>query len=60
MTTQWRRIIAPDGTILTTGLDYAAARAGLELAGIEVTPELWAEIQVIEFGAMTAMNGALQ
>lgn len=39
------------------GLDYAAAQAGLGLAGIAVTPALWAEVREIERGARAAMNG---
>lgn len=38
------------------GLDYAGARAGLGLAGIEMTPELWADVQEIERAAIAAMN----
>jgi hypothetical protein len=38
------------------GLDYGAAKAGLELAGIEVTPETWADLRVIEEGAIEEMN----
>jgi len=43
-----------------TGLDYAGARAGLDLAGIAVTPALWADLQSIEHGAIAAMNEAQQ
>ncbi len=43
-----------------TGLDYAGARAGLDLAGIAVTPALWADLQIIEHGAIAAMNEAQQ
>lgn len=39
------------------GLDYTAVRAGLELAGQQITPELWAEVQQIETGAVRALNG---
>lgn len=42
--------------LITTGLDYAGARAGLEMAGIEVTPDLWADLQVIEAGALAGMR----
>lgn len=37
------------------GLDYSGVRAGLELAGIDVTETLWAQIQVIEHGAIDAI-----
>jgi hypothetical protein len=39
------------------GLDYTAAQAGLELAGIAVTPAVWADVREIERGARAAMNG---
>lgn len=39
------------------GLDHTAAEAGLRLAGIEVTPELWADIRTVEEGAKEALNG---
>lgn len=42
---QWR-----DG-----GLDYAGARAGFELAGLDVDPALWGEVRVIEAGAREAI-----
>lgn len=39
------------------GLDYQGARASLDLAGIDVTPELWSDLQLIELGARAEMNG---
>lgn len=48
------------GGVAATGLDYAGARAGLELAGLEVTPALWADVQLIEHGAIAAMSEARQ
>lgn len=44
-----------DGCAL--GLDYAGSRAGLALAGIRVRPEVWADLQIIEAGAVAALNG---
>lgn len=44
------------GGMHALGLDYAGARAGLGLAGVEVTQALWAEIRVIEAGAVAALN----
>jgi len=38
------------------GLDYTAARAGLRMSGIRITPQLWAEVQVIESAAVAAMR----
>lgn len=53
---QWRIVDGWNGRRVI-GLDYTAARAGLELAGIEVTPGVWAEVREIERGARAAMNG---
>lgn len=50
---QWR--VTPSGRVI--GLDYAAVRAGLELAGIELTPEVWSDVQHIEQGALVGLNG---
>jgi hypothetical protein len=43
------------GTVI--GLDYAAARAGLEAEGIEVTPEVWRDLRAIEAGAVQGFGG---
>lgn len=43
--------------MLAVGLDYAAVRAGLDLAGIEMTPGRWGELRMIELGARRALNG---
>lgn len=37
-------------------LDYGGARDGLALAGIDVTPELWAELRFIESGAVAELS----
>ena len=47
--------MSPTGRFI--GLDYTAVRAGLELAGIEMTPDLWSEVQLIEAGACKGLNG---
>ena len=52
---QWR-VVATGSRVMALGLDYAAARAGLDLAGIEMTPRLWEQVRVIEAGAMETMN----
>ncbi len=52
--TQWRIACPGDGTMRRTGLDYPAARTGLELAGVAVTPELWADIKIIEYAVIAA------
>lgn len=46
------------GPGVALGLDYAGARAGLALAGIEAGPDLWRDIRAIEAGAVAAMNGS--
>lgn len=41
---------------MALGLDYAGARAGIRLAGLKVTPDLWSDVQVIEAAAVAALN----
>lgn len=56
---QWRSIPLSGfggATVIWVGLDYAAAQAGLTLAGIAPTPDLWAEVRVIEEGAKKGLN----
>jgi hypothetical protein len=48
--------VLPNGKVCCAGLDYAGVSHGFGLSGIEPTPELWADIQMIERGAMCAMN----
>lgn len=45
------------GAVYWMGLDYSAAKAGLELSGIEVTPALWAGLRTMERAARDALNG---
>lgn len=40
-----------------TGLDYSRVRAGLEMAGIEVTPELFGKLRMLESAALALMGG---
>lgn len=54
--TQWVVTGVGMAGMITIGLNYASAKAGLELAGIEVTPDLWDDILVIESGALPALN----
>lgn len=54
--TQWRITAFAMGGMRRTGLDYSAARDGLELAGFDVTPDLWAGILIIEAGALDAQS----
>ena len=44
------------GRLIWLGLDYGAARAALDLAGITVTPATWAELRCIELGAIEELN----
>lgn len=55
--TQWRAVALADGKVHWLGLDYAAARAGLGAEGMDVTPELWRGLCVIERAARSALNG---
>lgn len=58
--TQWRTAVAggmESSRILFVGLDYTAVRAGLDAVGIEITPDLWSGLQVMEGDARAAMNG---
>lgn len=59
--TQWR-VVALSGAfaparLLFVGLDYTAARAGIEAAGLALTPEIFAGLQVMEAAAREALNG---
>lgn len=56
---QWRIVAPGDGSVRRAGLDYAGVQAGLVLAGVAMTPELWAEVRLIEAGAVEAgLEGA--
>ncbi|WP_425099133.1 DUF1799 domain-containing protein [Tropicibacter sp. S64] len=54
---QWRTLPQFGAPPRWLGLDYTAAEAGLRLAGFAMTPELWAEVRLIEQGAKAALNG---
>lgn len=54
---QWRSAAGGMERVRYLGLDYAGAKAGFELAGIDVSPDLWARVRVIEAGAVAALNG---
>ena len=51
---QWR--VASGEKSLWLGLDYTAVKAGLELAGLSLTPAEWSDVQMIERGALEALN----
>ncbi|WP_226779508.1 DUF1799 domain-containing protein [Oceaniglobus trochenteri] len=54
---QWRVATLGMGGLIWMGLDHGAVRAGLELAGIVMTPDLWEEVRGIELGALEVLNG---
>nr|WP_275897797.1 DUF1799 domain-containing protein [Pseudotabrizicola algicola] len=53
---QWRTRPHGMGDIRWIGLDYGAVRDGLDLAGITVTPDVWADLRLIEAGALDELN----
>lgn len=53
---QWRTVSRGMAGTRWIGLDYGAVRAGLELAGIAMMPETWADFQQIEAGAVNELN----
>lgn len=59
--TQWRIVARPAlterGGFVFLGLDYAGARAGIEAAGITITPALWDGVRIMEAEAIKALNG---
>jgi len=57
VSTQWRAVGHGMGAVYWMGLDYSAAKVGLELSGIEITPALWAGLQTMERAARDALNG---
>ena len=54
---QWRTVPHGLDGVRYLGLDYGAAKAGFDLSGLEVGPDLWAEVRVIEAAAAAALNG---
>ena len=52
---QWRTAVG-QARIIYHGLDYTAVRAGLKMAGIALTPAQWGDVQLIEAGAVAALN----
>lgn len=53
---QFRMVAHADGSLQRTGLDYSAARHGLELAGVGMTRELWEAVRLIEWGVLGAQT----
>lgn len=56
ISTQWRITSLAGGRIHYSGLDYSAAKAGLELAGTHLSVDLWSGIRIMERAAMAALN----
>ncbi|MGD9863584.1 MAG: DUF1799 domain-containing protein [Pseudodonghicola sp.] len=54
--TQWVSIPKGQSGVKWIGLHYGNARDGLAMAGIELTPETWAEVRLIEAGATEELN----
>lgn len=42
--------------LIWLGLDYGAAKAALDLAGLTVTPAVWDDVRQIEGGAIEELN----
>lgn len=55
--TQWRQLVLPNGRVHWQGLDYSAVRAGLDGAGIAISPGLWDGITLMERAAASTLNG---
>ena len=55
--TQWRTTALADGRVFFDGLDYAGVRAGLELAGLLLSPREWRGVRTMERAAAKLMNG---
>lgn len=56
--TQFNQIALADGHVRATGLNYTGAQTAWALGGIEMTPDLFAKVQMIEGGALAEMNGS--
>lgn len=56
--TQWRTAPLGMAGYAYVGLDYSAARDAWAMAGLETTPEVFAQIRLIEHGALGALNEA--
>jgi hypothetical protein len=54
---QWRTIVLPNGRVVWQGLDYASVDIGLNRAGIALRPDQWADVQIMERAAASALNG---
>ncbi|MDE4175803.1 DUF1799 domain-containing protein [Phaeobacter sp. PT47_59] len=55
--TQFNHIALANGRTRITGLDYSRARAGWELSGTDMPPDLFAKVQMIESGVIAESSG---
>ena len=55
--TQWRIAPLMSGRLHYEGLDYSGARAGLELAGLQLTASDWAGVRILEREVKLLLNG---
>lgn len=53
---QWRTASRGLGGTHYIGLDYTAAKYGLDFAGVTVSPATWMDLRLIETGALNELN----
>lgn len=56
VSTQWVWVSPGDGTSRRVGLHYGNVEVALRNAGIEMTPDLFSDLQVLEAGALQAAS----
>ncbi len=54
MQTQWVYVCPGDGSVRRAALDYGRVEAALRVAEVAMTPQLFADLQVIEAGVILA------
>lgn len=57
VTSQFRPISLAQAGLHWLGMNYAGVKAGLDMAGIVLTPAEWAGLQIMERAATSALNG---
>ncbi|MDT7533729.1 DUF1799 domain-containing protein [Sphingobium sp. SA2] len=57
VSTQWHLLSLGTGGVYWQGLDYARVAAGLDKAGIALSPEQWSGLRLMERTAASALNG---
>ncbi|MEA3265208.1 MAG: DUF1799 domain-containing protein [Pseudomonadota bacterium] len=61
VSTQWRGpAFMADGRAYWQGLDYTGVEAGLRLAGIAATPDLFVGLRLMEAAARNQLNGIVE